>query len=111
MKVLVGIANYGTGNDHFLRRLIAEYQGMEYRVDVVVFSNVRKALDPWIELIVGLPNRNPWSLPFAHKQVFAERADEYELFIYSEDDTLITEHNIELCRRVRSPGFCAQSVG
>ena len=42
----------------------------------------------------GLPNKNPWSLPFAHKTLFAERADKYDLFIYSEDDILITEGNL-----------------
>ena len=42
----------------------------------------------------GFPNKNPWSLPFAHKRLFAERADKYDLFIYSEDDILITERNI-----------------
>lgn len=100
MKILVGISNYGTQNDHFLHRVIAEYRRMDYRVDLVVFSNVRKTISPGIELIVGLPKRNPLSLPFAHKQVFVERANEYDLFIYSEDDTLITQHNIDAFLRV-----------
>ena len=95
MKILVGIASYGTKNDRFLRRVIAEYRSMNHPVDVVVFSNVKKALGFEVELIVGLPTRNPWSLPFAHKKVFAERADKYDLFIYSEDDILITQANIE----------------
>lgn len=100
MKILVGIANYGTKNDHFLRRLITEYRGMNHRIDLVVFSNVRKTLPQGVNLVVGLPERNPFSLTFAHRQLFAERADEYDLFIYSEDDTLITEHNIEAFLRV-----------
>jgi 2-polyprenyl-3-methyl-5-hydroxy-6-metoxy-1,4-benzoquinol methylase len=95
MKILVGIANHGTGNDAYLGRLIEEYRKMEYTVDLVVFSNVRKEVAAGIEVIVGLPSRNPWSLPFAHKKVFAERADQYDLFIYTEDDTLITQRNID----------------
>jgi 2-polyprenyl-3-methyl-5-hydroxy-6-metoxy-1,4-benzoquinol methylase len=95
MKILAGIANYGTQNDHFLRQLIAEYRGMDHQVHLVVFSNLKKDLGPGVELIVGLPARNPWSLPFAHKKVFAERADKYDLFIYSEDDILIKQRNIE----------------
>ena len=42
----------------------------------------------------GYSDSNPWSLPFAHKKLFAERADKYDLFIYSEDDILITEANL-----------------
>jgi 2-polyprenyl-3-methyl-5-hydroxy-6-metoxy-1,4-benzoquinol methylase len=67
---------------------------MSYDVDVVVTSNIQKDLGPDIELVVGLPNKNPWSLPFAHKKILAERTDRYDVFIYSEDDVLITEQNI-----------------
>lgn len=95
MKILVAIANYGTKNDHFLRRVLGEYRRMDYEVDLVVFSNMKKELGPEVELIVGLPARNPWSLPFAHKKVFADRADKYDLFIYSEDDILVKQRNIE----------------
>jgi hypothetical protein len=95
MKILVGIANYGTKNMGFLRTVISEYQSMSHQIDIVVFSNIPKALGRGVEVKVGLPSKNPWALPFAHKKVFAERANEYDLFIYSEDDTLITEHHIK----------------
>jgi 2-polyprenyl-3-methyl-5-hydroxy-6-metoxy-1,4-benzoquinol methylase len=95
MKILVAIANYGTKNMGFLSRVIREYQSMSEQVDIVVLSNIPKDLGPGIEVKVGLPAKNPWSLPFGHKQLFAERADEYDLFIYSEDDTLITGKNIK----------------
>jgi len=42
-----------------------------------------------------MPTKNPWSLPFGHKQIFADRLRQYDLFIYSEDDILITERNVE----------------
>lgn len=94
MKILVVIANYGFKNIRYLEILINEYNSMPYDIDIVVLSNVPKELGPNIEVIVGLPSKNPWSLPFGHKQVFAKRVDDYDLFIYSEDDTLITEKNI-----------------
>ena len=94
MKILVAIANYGTKNMGFLRTLIREYQSMPYDVDIVVLSNIPKDLGSDIEVIVGLPTKDPWSLPFGHKELFAKRVDKYDLFIYSEDDTLITERNI-----------------
>lgn len=95
LRILVAIASYGRGNDRYLRRLIDEYRSMPFHVDIVVLSNIEKKPFPGIECLVGLPDRNPWSLPFAHKRLFADRANRYDMFIYSEDDILITETNIQ----------------
>src|ERR1022692_4253123 len=95
LKILVAIASYGTGNDGYLSRLLDEYRKMPYDVHIVVLSNVQKHLSPDIEVLVGLPTKNPRSLPFGHKPVLAQRLEQYDLFIYSEDDTLITERNIK----------------
>jgi len=97
MKALVTIANYGTGNDRYLKQVLDEYRGMRGNLDIdlVVTSNVAKELGADVEVIVGLPTKNPRSLPFAHKQIFAERRSRYDLFTYVEDDILITQRNIE----------------
>jgi SAM-dependent methyltransferase len=94
LRVLVVLVSYGHKNDRYLTRVLDEYRAMSYDVDVVVTSNIRKDLGADVELVVGLPNKDPWSLPFAHKKIFAERLDRYDVFIYSEDDVLITEQNI-----------------
>lgn len=94
MKLLVAIASHGLGNDRYLRRLIHEYRSMSLEVDIVVLSNLQKPVPEGVEVLVGAPARDPWSLPFGHKQLFADRLNDYDLFIYSEDDTLITETNI-----------------
>jgi len=95
LRILVAIANFGSGNRDFLDRLLDEYRQMRFDLDIVVLSNVPKDLGPNIEVVVGLPTKNPRSLPFAHRPLFADRIHQYDLFIYSEDDTLITERNIE----------------
>jgi len=89
MKALFVIANYGTGNDRYLFLVLEQLRAMKYDTHVVVTSNIPKNLGPCIEVIVGLPTRNPRSLPFAHKQIFADRRGEYDLFIYGEDDILV----------------------
>src|SRR5262249_17449998 len=94
LSVLVALASYGTSNDHYLSQLIQEYRSMSCHVDIVVLSNLEKQLGPGIEVLVGLPNRNPWSLPFPHKRLFAERLEKYDIFVYSEDDMLITEKHL-----------------
>lgn len=94
LSVLVALASYGTSNNNHLERLIREYQSMSFDVDIVILSNIDKKPAPGVECRVGLPSKDPWSLPFAHKSLFAERADQYDLFIYSEDDILITERQL-----------------
>ena len=118
MRVLVAIASYGTRNDSYLRQLIAEYTCMPFQIDIVVVSNIQKDVPANVRLVVGLPRRNPWSLPFAHKQIFVESAERYDLFIYSEDDTLITKQHVDAFLRatvVLEPeeiaGFLRSEVG
>jgi SAM-dependent methyltransferase len=94
LKILVAIASYGSTNDGYLNRLVKEYRSMSFDVDIVVLTNIKKEIDPGVELAVVQPMKNPWTLPFAHKRIFAERLNDYDLFIYSEDDILITENNI-----------------
>lgn len=73
---------------------------MALKVDVIVLSEAPKDLGPGVEVVVGLPSKNPWSLPFAHKPLFAQRVDQYDLFAYSEDDMEVTEGNIQAFLRV-----------
>ena len=69
-------------------------------IKIVVTSNVSKNLGLDVEVVVGLPTKDPWSLGFAHKRIFAQRSANYDLFIYSEDDTLITQRNIDAFLRM-----------
>jgi 2-polyprenyl-3-methyl-5-hydroxy-6-metoxy-1,4-benzoquinol methylase len=95
MKILVVLANFGHANDRHLARVVDEYRSMEYSVDIVVTSDIPRELGSEVQVVVGLPENNPMALPFAHKKLFAERADQYDLFIYSEDDILISKQNID----------------
>jgi 2-polyprenyl-3-methyl-5-hydroxy-6-metoxy-1,4-benzoquinol methylase len=112
-SILVAIVSHGTVNDRYLAELVREYRSMPFHVDIVVFSNVHKDVGPGVELIVvDLNGKNPGSLPFPHKQLFASRLDQYDLFIYSEDDTRLTERNLQAFLDVSStlppdeiPGF------
>jgi SAM-dependent methyltransferase len=68
---------------------------MPYHVDIVVLSNLSKDWGPNVDVVVGLPQRNPYTLPFGHKNILSERVNDYDLFIYSEDDILISRRNID----------------
>jgi SAM-dependent methyltransferase len=91
--VLVAIASYGTGQDHYLREVVAGFRQLDMDCRIVVLSNIDKPVDG-AEVLVGLPSRNTYSLPFAHRALFIKHASEYDLFIYTEDDTPITPANV-----------------
>ena len=94
MKMLAAIANYGPFRFGCLDRMIDSLQRMSCRVDIVIHSDRPKDVPDGVSLIVGLPTDDPCSLPFAHKTLFAERLEQYDLFLYSEDDILIREDNV-----------------
>ncbi|WP_374089776.1 class I SAM-dependent methyltransferase [Methylomicrobium lacus] len=94
MKILVTIANYGMKNIEYAKQLIKEYRSMRFDVDIFVLSEAPKNYGADVTVLVGLPSKDPWSLPFAHKQLFAENVEKYDLFIHTEDDTLIRQENI-----------------
>ena len=94
LRLLVAIASFGEKHLEYLKTIIRSYQGLPLDVRVVVLSEAPKSLPNGVEVVVGLPSKNPWSLPFAHKAIFAREAANYDLFIYSEDDILFTERNL-----------------
>lgn len=73
---------------------------MPMKVDVVVLSEASKSLDSDVKVMIGLPSRDPWSLPFVHKEIFVKNVDRYDLFAYSEDDMHVTKENISAFLRL-----------
>ena len=94
LKVLAVIACYGSKQIEYLKQVIATFKNMPMPVEVVVVSNDQKDLGKDVKVIAGLPSKDPYSLPFAHKKVFADNVDSYDLFVYTEDDVLVTEGSI-----------------
>lgn len=94
-RILVAIPHHGSKNRPFLDRIVSEYQSMDHDVTIVVLVEVGKPLPDGVEMRVGAPTENPWSLPFAHRSLFAQQIDDYDLFIYSEDDTLVEQRHID----------------
>lgn len=111
-RLLVAIASYGSRNLALLKQSIDAYRRMAaFDVHVVVLSDAPKDVGRDVEVIVGLPSRNPWSLPFAHQPVFAARADQHDLFIYSEDDIGVTALNIQAFLRASDSLPSAEIAG
>lgn len=95
MKILIAIASYGEKNDDYLNTLLQSLREIPYEKDIILQSNIEKKLGDDIQCFVGLPNPDPRSLVFAHRQLFIDNLNNYDLFLYTEDDILITQQNIE----------------
>jgi SAM-dependent methyltransferase len=115
-RILMAIASHGTGQDHFLKKVVGEYRKLPTHVRVVVLSNLDKPVEG-AEVLVGLPSPDPYSLPFAHRKLFVENVEDYDLFIYAEDDTLFTGNHIEAFFEAQSklradeiPGFIRSEI-
>ncbi|HXT42302.1 MAG TPA: class I SAM-dependent methyltransferase [Candidatus Angelobacter sp.] len=100
LRLLVAIASYGQKNIPFLKKIIQNYKSMAMDVDIVVLSEAPKDVGAGVEIVVGLPDKNPWSLPFAHKAEMARNAEKYDLFVYTEDDIEVAEANIQAFLRL-----------
>ena len=117
MRVLVAIANHGRKNLEYLEHVLAAYREMPYEVSIVLLTDEAKNLGDDVEEIIGAPTEDPRSLPFGHRQLFADRIDDHDLFIYSEDDTLVTTDHIRAYAEVADelpldlvPGFMRYEV-
>ena len=95
MKILIAIASYGNKNDNYLNTLLQSLREISYEKDIIVQSNIEKNLGDDIQCLIGLPNADPRSLVFAHRQLFIDNLNNYDLFLYTENDILITQQNIE----------------
>jgi SAM-dependent methyltransferase len=110
-KVLVAICSYGEKNLELLRQIIHIYRSMAMEVDVVVLSEGPKDPGSGVKVVVGLPTDNPRSLPFAHKAIFAQNVDRYDVFAYSEDDIGVNEKNIRAFLNVTTHLECDEIAG
>lgn len=100
MKILVCIANHGTNQLWCLEKLIKEYRNMPYDIDIIVHSNIPLGKDEisvfdQFETKIYDSLEDPNWLPFQTRQTIYDKKDDYDLFIYSENDHLITHKNIE----------------
>src|SRR5690349_19816980 len=86
LRLLVAIASFGEKNLPFLREIIRDYKSLPIQTELVVVTDARRQICEGIQVIAGLPSKNPHSLPFARKAVLAENVNRFDLFIYSEDD-------------------------
>ena len=100
MKILIAIANYGTKNDAYLSRVLSEYRRCPMRPILWCSATFQRTSAQTSKLLWDYRTRTLGLFHLDTRRIFAERKDAYDLFIYSEDDILITQRNIEAFVRV-----------
>lgn len=110
MKVLVCIATHGERQTWCLEQLLREYKSWKYDVDVILHSNISLPFDEngnkresvqdlecyeGVEVKIYDNLEDPHHLPFQTRQTIYDRKDDYDLYIYTENDHLITQKNID----------------
>lgn len=91
MKIKVSIANYGVAQLQYLKRVVEEFQNFKkHQVDLIVDTTVGVPYNHKM-----YPSSIGTILTFACRPDMASAVNDYDLFIYNENDVLITEDNID----------------
>lgn len=96
MKILAVLVNYGTEQLNYLQQVVTELKSFKkYNVTVIVHSNIPlydiKGIDQTI--VVELPNYQ--LLPMTCRQTINHYSNNFDLFIFSENDHLWKEHHVD----------------
>lgn len=97
-KLLVAIVNFDMNQFVHLDRAVKEFCSFKtLDVKVVIHSNIPlEFTDDRVEVVIEKkPSRGWMFLPWTCRKTLVERANDYDFFIYTENDHLYTEHSIQ----------------
>jgi len=104
MKILVCISSYGLKQQNHLYTLLEEYNKMSFNIDVIVYTTLDNNIkDKYNNLkITEIINSDSIgeNNAYLHRKDVISNKDNYDLFIYTENDHLITQANIDTYLKV-----------
>ena len=92
MKILAVTANYKTKNIGYLEQVIAEVKTWKHEVDIVISTDIPTGVQGVQEVLVTCPPREILSKTW---DTILENKGKYDLYVYFENDHLITSNNLE----------------
>jgi len=94
-KVLAVLVNYGDEQLNYLQQVVSSLKSFEkYEVSVVVNSNIPLDIEG-IDHVNVIELEDYQLLPLTCKQVLWHYRDEFDIFIFGENDHLFLEHHID----------------
>ena len=95
MNVLAVLVNYGTDQLQYLEQVVTELKSFKkYNVTVIVNSNIKLDI-PGIDYVNEIRLNDYQLLPLTCKQVIWHYRDEFDIFLFGENDHLFKEHHID----------------
>lgn len=95
MKILAVLVNYGTEQLNYLEQVVDSLKSFKkYEVTVVVNSNI-PIINPKIDLVNVIELSNYQLLPLTCRQVIWDHKDDFDIFIFGENDHLFLEHHVD----------------
>ncbi len=103
MKLMINIANYGTTQLPYLNRIIDNISKFNYDCDIFIDSTVKitHSINPHVVLHdIKIGQHLVW----AHRKRTLDNINNYDAFIYLENDILITQYHLDyyfsLCQEI-----------
>lgn len=94
-KVLAVLVNYSEEQLHYLEQVIKELKSFEkYDVSIIVNSNIPLDIEG-IDLVNVIELNDYQMLPFTCKQVVWDHKDDFDIFLFGENDMLFKEYHID----------------
>ena len=95
-QVLAVLVNYGDEQLEYLQKVVTELKSFEkYDVDVIVNSNIELDMIDGIDHTITVELDDYEYLPLTTRQVIWGYKDDYDIFLYGENDHLFKEHHID----------------
>lgn len=98
-RLLISIANYGDTQLDYLEKVIDNFKSYTHEVELVIdttvnLSNIINNKNFSITQRIFEPSV-AFTLPFKHRDYFAENIDRYDYFLYTENDLLIPQKAVD----------------
>lgn len=104
LRLLVAIPNYGTDNIEYLQQVVNELCAFKnYEVNIVIHSSVPMVFgheQVTVQFHENPPNGDWINLAWECRKTIYENRDAYDLFLYNENDQLVTERNVDAFLKV-----------
>jgi len=95
MKVLAVLVNYGEEQLQYLEQVVSELKSFKkYDVTVIVNSNIKLDI-PGIDYVNEIQLNDYQLLPLTCKQVLWHYRNDFDIFLFGENDHLFKEHHID----------------
>lgn len=96
MNVLAVLVNYGEEQLHYLQQVVTSLKSFKkYNVTIIVNSNIPLNNIKGIDHVNVIKLNDYQLLPLTCKQVIWHYRDEFDIFLFGENDHLFAEHHID----------------